>query len=672
MLQAFIVRPFGTKDGIDFEKVETELIQPALKAVGITGSTTGVIVEAGNIREDMFSLLLTADLVVADLSVHNANVFYELGVRHALRDKKTFLIRCSKDEIPFDLKTDRYMTYQAHSPAECLQNLINGLTATLLSDRQDSPVYYMLPKLEAQDPEHFLAVPVDFGEEVELAQAGRQLGKLALLAAEAEGFAWEIPAMRLIGQVQFVLKTYDDARQTWNKVKERYPDDLEANDKLATVYQRLAEEEINLAAGEGSELLVQSDLAIKKLLSKYAKLDRSKRAEAYSLKARNAKTRWINSWKNSTEEDRLSHALQSPYLYDAYHDYERAYNEDLNHFYSGINALGLLTVIIALSGGLEETWELEFDTKEEADTALKNYKEQHRKLTIMVNASIESEDIRLKREDRTDPWLHITEADLKCLTLQKPERVKTLYSKVLKYAEGFNFEGAQKQLRIYEQLNVLPANVQAALSAFTDMQVSMTVKKQHHLLFTGHMTDKPGRKEPRFPAYLADRVKAVIKEIVLEEKSKIEGSLLGLAGGACGGDILFQEVCEELGITSELYLALPREQFIVESVQSAGPEWIERFNRLYKKLNRHILSKTLNLPKWLQKKAAYSIWERNNSWMLNSALINTGLHMTLIALWDGKSGDGPGGTQHMINKAKERGAKIVVIDMKELVAVNDK
>lgn len=668
MLQAFIVRPFGVKDGVDFDKVETELIQPALKAVGIIGSTTGVIVEAGNIREDMFSLLLTADLVIADLSVHNANVFYELGVRHALRDKKTFLIRCSKDEIPFDLKTDRYMSYPAHSPAECLQNLVSGLTAILLSERQDSPVFYMLPKLEAQNPERFLAVPADFGEEVDLVRANRQLGRLAMLSAEAEGFAWEIPAMRMIGQVQFALKAYDNAQQTWNKVKDRYADDLEANDQLATVYQQLAEEEINTGAGDGSDYLAQSDLAIKKLLTKYARLDRNKRAETYSLKARNAKTRWINSWKGSDAKDHMVHALQSPYLYEAYKDYERAYSEDLNHFYSGINALGLLTIIITLAEDLEKTWELEFDTKEEADTALKGYREQHHKLTIMVSASVEAEDKRLKREDKSDPWLEITEADLRCLTLQRPERVKILYSKVLKYADGFNFDAAERQLRIYEKLNILPDNVHAALGAFADLQSSFTEKKRHYILFTGHMIDSPGRPEPRFPESLADAAKEAIRQAVLEEKNKIEGAILGIAGGACGGDILFHEVCQELGIESILYLALPRELFITESVQDAGPEWIERFDRLYTKLEKRVLAKTKALPKWLQKKAGYSIWERNNSWMLNSALVNSGLHMTLIALWDGKAGDKPGGTQHMVNQAKARGAKAVIIDINELVA----
>jgi hypothetical protein len=40
---------------------------------------------AGDIRTDMFQELLLADLVVVDLSIDNPNVWYELGVRHALR-----------------------------------------------------------------------------------------------------------------------------------------------------------------------------------------------------------------------------------------------------------------------------------------------------------------------------------------------------------------------------------------------------------------------------------------------------------------------------------------------------------------------------------------------------------------------------------------------------------
>jgi hypothetical protein len=80
MARAFVIRPFGVKKDtagkeIDFERVHRELIGPALQATGFSGDTTGEIVEPGNIREDMFSLILEADLVICDITIHNANVF---------------------------------------------------------------------------------------------------------------------------------------------------------------------------------------------------------------------------------------------------------------------------------------------------------------------------------------------------------------------------------------------------------------------------------------------------------------------------------------------------------------------------------------------------------------------------------------------------------------------
>ena len=109
-MRAFIIRPFGTKNDIDFEKVEAELIGPALDDIGSSGRTTGDVVEAGNIREDMFQLLLVSDIVVADISIDNPNAYYELGIRHALKEKRTFLIRATgvTNQVPFESRTDRY------------------------------------------------------------------------------------------------------------------------------------------------------------------------------------------------------------------------------------------------------------------------------------------------------------------------------------------------------------------------------------------------------------------------------------------------------------------------------------------------------------------------------------------------------------------------------------
>src|SRR5687767_4561689 len=152
-MRAFIIRPFGKKSDlkgneIDFDKVAKELIDPALTAVKATGRETLDIVESGNIRVDMFQRLLTADLVVADLSIHNANVFYELGIRHSLREKRTFLLRCEGDQYPFDLQTDRYLVYDRNDPAASLPILIQALKQTLASSDQDSPVFRSLPNMK--------------------------------------------------------------------------------------------------------------------------------------------------------------------------------------------------------------------------------------------------------------------------------------------------------------------------------------------------------------------------------------------------------------------------------------------------------------------------------------------------------------------------------------------
>ena len=187
----------------------------------------------------MFHRLLTADLVIADLSIHNANTFYELGLRHAFRDKYTLLIRSNSTEYPFDLQTDRYFTYQKDKPGESLPGLIAALQQTLNSDNDDSPVYKMIPALRAQDRSRFIAAPREFREAVERARRGAKAADLRLLAVEAEGFIWEIEGLREVGRAQTDLNFLLGAKTTWEILQRRYPDDLEANMMLSRIYERL-------------------------------------------------------------------------------------------------------------------------------------------------------------------------------------------------------------------------------------------------------------------------------------------------------------------------------------------------------------------------------------------------------------------------------------------------
>jgi hypothetical protein len=223
-IKAFIVRPLGTKKEINFEDVQKIFIAPALAALDIQGGTTVPFMQAGNIRADMFQQLLVADIVIADISIHNANVFYELGIRHALQPKRTFLIRAKsrkdltergpEDEVPFDLKTDRYLEYDSERPAEKLEIFVEALRQTLANEKADSPVFQLLPDLEEQARSRFLPVPQTFREDVELAFKAKQLGLLGLLAMEARDFFWSSEGLRLIGRAQFDLKGYREAKET--------------------------------------------------------------------------------------------------------------------------------------------------------------------------------------------------------------------------------------------------------------------------------------------------------------------------------------------------------------------------------------------------------------------------------------------------------------------------
>jgi hypothetical protein len=150
------------------------------------------------------------------------------------------------------------------------------------------------------------------------------------------------------------------------------------------------------------------------------------------------------------------------------------------------------------------------------------------------------------------------------------------------------------------------------------------------------------------------------------ERKLGERSIVGVGGGACGGDILFHEVCAELQIPTQLYLALPRERFCVASVEHGGPEWVERYYELCSRLAPRVLGQSVELPKWLRGKQGYEIWQRANLWMLYNALALHGKELTLIALWDSYDGDGPGGTDDLVYQVRTRGYKVLPVPAQAL------
>jgi hypothetical protein len=219
--------------------------------------------------------------------------------------------------------------------------------------------------------------------------------------------------------------------------------------------------------------------------------------------------------------------------------------------------------------------------------------------------------------------------------------------------------------------NELPNDTQANVRLGTIYQklehlFGAHLKVPKLLLFTGHRIDDPNRPSPRFPARMEPIARQAILDAVEREMPNDGSPAIGIAGGASGGDLLFQEICEELGIDRRLFLIIPRDEYVKASVAPSGPDWISRFDHQYQTARHREYQPSKELPVWLQDKADYGIWQRSNVWMLHNALALGDHNTTLIALWDGKGGDGPGGTQHMVEAAKARGARTIILPTKQL------
>jgi len=662
-MQAFIVRPFGSKEGINFDRVEDLLVQPGLEQAGIAGRSTGAITEAGNIREDMFQLLLLADLVIADISIHNANVFYELGIRHSLRTRLTYLIRAKVDrpaelrtaanEVPFDLKTDRYLEYDPSDPAASVPLLVCGLKETIAANRVDSPVFRSLPHLE--EPQHSILspVPLMFANELDLAASKGQGGKLGLFGSETRHLLWEMGGRRLVGRLQFASKFLAPARLTWELIKQVYPLDLEANLTLGTIYQRLGK-------------LVPSDQCLECVL-KNPLASVNDRTEALTLRARNAKATARGLFAGKELTARVVSALRAGLFRRARDLYAAAFSENLNHFYSGLNALSLTLLLLDLIKHQRDTWVNMFDSEEDAGRDENLLRAEAARLAATVGLSIEGAQSR--DETRDDIWVSVSKADYVFLTAQRDNVAALAYEQVLPLVPTFHVGSVRDQLELFALLDARTERVKMCLQSFPSVVAVPQVLRQA-IVFTGHMIDAPGRERERFPKAAEAKARAMIHAELSQLLNAFPGPALGIASGASGGDILFHEVCRELQVPTRILLALPENLFIEHSVSPAGPEWIARFRQL---MNNHndpnevqVLASIPVLPDWMRDPPNYDIWKRTNMWLLEEAEAAGATNVTLMALWDREIGL-PGGTQDFIAAAKKRGISATVLDAKELI-----
>jgi hypothetical protein len=161
--RCFVIMPFHEKpdparqDTVDFDRVYRDIIKPAVtglkasRGLNIECQRCDEVEQAGLIHERMVGYIADADVAVVDITTANPNVYYELGVRHALRDRVTVLIRRKGTGNPFNIGGMTTIEYDLDKAgAERAREAIAAFVANgLLSGARDSLVYTVLPGLKA-------------------------------------------------------------------------------------------------------------------------------------------------------------------------------------------------------------------------------------------------------------------------------------------------------------------------------------------------------------------------------------------------------------------------------------------------------------------------------------------------------------------------------------------
>ncbi len=641
----FVAMPFGIKQGIDFNRVFREYIEPALTEAHFEVFRADEEMRAGNIRSDMFQQLLIADLVVVDLSIDNPNVWYELGVRHALRSRGVIQIVTQREQMPLDVYTDRVLRYHTKDGVpdpdflpQDQAKLAQFATETMASwhGRKVSPVYHLLSYLKEPDwktlrvgeAQEFWERYERWEERIEIARDKHRPGDIMLLADEAPTQALHLDAHRAAGKALMKMGQFGFALSQYNAAFEVDPTDLDSQQQSAILLGRMNRYE-------------EARVRIDNLVEKY-----SNNAECWSLKGRIEKEAWIATWRNknvTTVEMRAVATGEIDRLEESIEAYKSGFTTDPSNFYAGINAVILSYLHQHLTGSTEEA---------------KDRKAMEGGVRWVARCA--------KERDGKSYWARVTLADLALLSAPKKDVVRAYKdAAAISNDNWFALDSTRQQLTVLRDLEFRADETAAALGVI-EIEINRLKppwQSRMTILFSGHMVDTPDREKPRFP----DGKSVLARAAILNKLNELGATDADLAicSAACGGDLLFAELCLERGMAVHLYLAFDEPKFLEKSVNFAGEEWKKRYFRV----RDHPKSTLFILTGELGPGAAnVNPFARNNMRMLYNALALGTDKVRFIALWDGQEGDGPGGTKHMIETVKKHLGQVWVLYTQQIFA----
>ena len=645
---AFVIMPFGKKKGgdgslFDFNAIYTQLIKPTLELAGFEPFRADEETTSGDILTDMFQELLLADLCLVDMSIDNANVFYELGIRHAFRKRGIVHIQAGRAYMPFDIFNVRTIPYHVTpegvpDPAflEKDKAAIARVTRDTWASDADaihSPVFNILTGL-AEPERTSLRTPLatgfwreynEWNERVTVAQRQKRIGDILLLTEEIKN---PLIKEEALGQAGRALKNMDRHELALNQ----YRKGLEVNSRNITF--RREEAELLNRLGRVDEAIVK----VENLLA-----TTPNDSDAIAILGRIYKEMWTESWKWVKEkEKRLKTA------YDSYHwlliavdTYMRGFRVNLNQYYPGVNALTLSTILVELAAKYEDPE----SPDPEVAWVRNNLGELRGSLTFALEAVIDS--------DRADYWTLVSMAELKALTAKSVQEVVRAYRKALTASRRNTFflQSSLYQLEMLDSLDMRSEYVQAGIQVIKEEMRRMRKEEDEEeekelgkvekkpqregyvFLFTGYMIDNARKNNSHFPPEKEKDIKKAI-ELVLKKHNAGPDDLAVTTGMDAGSEILFVESCVERGVPVQAYFPFAEAPYVRDFVSPGGEQWVERFYRMrnHPLVDEFYQPDQVGLPK-----EGDNVHERNNRWALYSALVRGIDKVRLIALWDGKN-----------------------------------
>jgi hypothetical protein len=161
----FVLMPFGRKTDAagrvtDFDAVYQQIIAPAVSAVDLDPIRADEEKIGGAIHKPMFERLMLCNYAVADITGANPNVYYELGIRHAMRPRSTVILFAAGTILPFDIALLRGIPYQTNeqgvpsNPAACVAAISKQLGAAKENPHDDSPLFQLLDYMPRTEVDH--------------------------------------------------------------------------------------------------------------------------------------------------------------------------------------------------------------------------------------------------------------------------------------------------------------------------------------------------------------------------------------------------------------------------------------------------------------------------------------------------------------------------------------